>query len=288
MEYATYLKALNGRLEQNETTRELFRQIKGIEGEELIKQILDQELKLNYVHDIELDINNKVQIDFLIVDDEKIMNLEIKHYKGDYYIIDNQLKNSYGNIFQTPFQQMKRAEFELELMKSKLDIKRTVESYLIFTNPTFTLHTEIPHRNQVLLPTELHKIPKLIKNYKIEENKIILNRIKTLKKDFSKIYPKNLLPFDQINPGLRCPQCRKIGHIQLNSHKRFGECMYCSKKIARQLLYLENLKELYILKNEPFTLKEAQIWCDGNEWAIRKLCNKYFKKEGQRKIQYYI
>lgn len=95
MEYATYLKALNGRLEQNETTRELFRQIKGIEGEELIKQILDQELKLNYVHDIELDINNKVQIDFLIVDDEKIINLEIKHYKGDYYIIDNQLKNSY-------------------------------------------------------------------------------------------------------------------------------------------------------------------------------------------------
>lgn len=71
MEYATYLKALNGRLEQNETTRELFRQIKGIEGEELIKQKLDQELKLNYVHDIELDINNKVQIDFLIVDDEK-------------------------------------------------------------------------------------------------------------------------------------------------------------------------------------------------------------------------
>src|SRR5699024_12247306 len=121
------------------TNRELFRQIKGIEGEELIKQILDQELKLNYVHDIELDISNKVQIDFLIVDDEKIINLEIKHYKGDYYIIDNHLKNSYGNIFQTPFQQMKRAEYELELMKSKLDIKRTVESYLIFTTPTFTL-----------------------------------------------------------------------------------------------------------------------------------------------------
>lgn len=103
MEYATYLKALDGRLVQNETTRELFRQIKGIEGEELIKQILDRELKLNYVHDIELDINNKIQIDFLIVDDEKIINLEIKHYKGDYYIVDNQLKNSYGNVFQTPF-----------------------------------------------------------------------------------------------------------------------------------------------------------------------------------------
>src|SRR5699024_10203750 len=138
MEYATYLKALNGRLEQNETKRELLRQIKRIEGEELIKQILDQELMLNYVHDIELDINNKVKIDFLIVDDEKIMNLEIKHYKGDYYIIDNQLKNSYGNIFQTPFQQMKRAEFELELMKSKLDVNGTAQPQPTTTNPTFT------------------------------------------------------------------------------------------------------------------------------------------------------
>ncbi|WP_237727764.1 nuclease-related domain-containing protein [Mammaliicoccus vitulinus] len=274
MEPITYFQAIDNRIEEHETTKEIYTQLKGEEGERIVKSILDQGLKLNYEYNLRLDIKNKVQIDFLVVDDEKMINLEIKHYHGDYYIVDNQMKNSYGNIFPTPFQQMRRAEYELEMMKSKLHINREIESYLIFTNPTFTIHTEIPNRNQVLLPTELHKIPKLFKNYKTHENKSILNKIKTLQQDFSQIYPKSLIPFAKITPGLRCPHCRKVGHINIDERMRHGQCMYCSTTTTRQSLYLENLKELYVLKNEPFTLKEAEAWCGGNRYAINTLKKK--------------
>lgn len=64
--------------------------------------------------------------------------------------------------------------------------------------------------------------------------------------------------------------------------------MYCSRHIQRQLLYLENLKELYLLKNGPFTLKEAELWCGGDRWAIRQICNKYFKKEGDYMYRYFL
>lgn len=141
----SYFNAVNNRIEQNETTREIYRQMKGAEGEKIVKAILDKEHTLSYEYNVQLYIKNKIQIDFLVVDDDKIFNLEVKHYKGDYYIDDNQIKNNYGNIFPTPFQQIKRTEFELEFVKAKLNIKRNIESYLIFTNPTFTLHSEIPN-----------------------------------------------------------------------------------------------------------------------------------------------
>lgn len=184
MELTLYNKAIFGRIDANQDTQEIYRQIQGEEGEQIVQQMLDKELKLNYVHNIELNIKNQIQLDFLIVDDDKMINLEVKHYKGDYYIIDNQMKNSYGNIFQIPFSQMKRAEYELELIKSHLNIKRDIISYLVFTNPTFTLHSDIPNRKQVLLPTELHKIPRLFNNFKVDENRAILNKIKTLNKTF--------------------------------------------------------------------------------------------------------
>ncbi len=64
--------------------------------------------------------------------------------------------------------------------------------------------------------------------------------------------------------------------------------MYCSRQIQRQLLYLENLKELYVLKNEPFTLKEAELWCGGDAHAIRRVCKRHFKKKGKHKSYFYL
>ena len=92
MELTRYNKAIFGRIDANQDTQEIYRQIQGEEGEQIVQQMLDKELKLNYVHNIELNIKNQIQLDFLIVDDDKMINLEVKHYKGDYYIIDNQMK----------------------------------------------------------------------------------------------------------------------------------------------------------------------------------------------------
>ncbi|WP_323703781.1 nuclease-related domain-containing protein [Mammaliicoccus sp. Dog046] len=287
MNQSLYFKALDNRLDDTHLHRDMYRQMKGVEGESKIAHILKQIPDLNYLNNVAFNIKNRIQIDFIIVDDEHIFHLEVKHYKGDYHIIDGQMKNEFGNIFDTPFKQMNRAAHELQLLTHELNITRPILSYLIFTNPTFTLHTEIPNRKQVFLPTELHKIPRLFKNFRSRENKEILNKIKTQQQDFSNIYPEINIPFEQIKPGLRCPHCRKIGHIQIDARMRYGFCLYCSTQTSRQKLYLDNLLELHILKREPFTLNDAERWCGGNKWAIRKLCNKHFKRKGQHTIQYF-
>lgn len=82
MELTRYNKAIFGRIDANRDTQEIYRQIQGEEGEQIVQQMLEQELKLNYVHNIELNIKNKIQLDFLIVDDDMIINLEVNTIKA--------------------------------------------------------------------------------------------------------------------------------------------------------------------------------------------------------------
>lgn len=282
-----YYMALEGRIDKDYVRKDLLNFLKGIEGESKIESILNQVKNLCYDYNLELDLQNRIQIDFLVVDDKNIINLEVKNYSGDYFIHNSQMRNEYGNAFNLPFHQINRTEYELEHIKSHLQIDREIKSYLIFTNPTFTLHTNIPHREKVLLPTELHKLPKKFQNYKIEENRKLLNKIITMKKDFSQVYPNTLVPFNDIKPGLRCQHCRKIGHIFLENRKRHGYCMHCTYQTTRQELYLHNLRELYVLKRKPFTINDAQRWCDnGNKDTIRLICRKHFKNEGKHSSFY--
>lgn len=82
MELTRYNKAIFGRIDANQDTQKIYRQIQGEEGEQIVQQMLEQELKLNYVHNIELNIKNKIQLDFLIVDDDMIINLEVNTIKA--------------------------------------------------------------------------------------------------------------------------------------------------------------------------------------------------------------
>ncbi len=82
MELTLYNKAIFGRIDDNQDTQEIYRQIQGEEGEQIVQQMLNKELKLNYVHNIELNIKNQIQLDFLIVDDDMIINLEVNTIKA--------------------------------------------------------------------------------------------------------------------------------------------------------------------------------------------------------------
>lgn len=56
MELTRYNTVIFGRIETNQDTQEIYRQIQGEEGEHIVKQILEHELKLNYIHNINLNI----------------------------------------------------------------------------------------------------------------------------------------------------------------------------------------------------------------------------------------
>ena len=290
MQNIVYFTSLINRIDKSSLDSQMATFLKGLEGEAIIYQKLKLINHLPFLYNIELNINNRVQIDFLVVSDDYVYHFEIKNYSGDYYIKNDQFINDYGSMFYTPFQQLYRANNELQLLLKKCEINREIKTILIFTNPTFTLKSQIPPQYEVLLPTELHKIQRLFKNYKIAENHRILKIIEEEKNTFSDIYQNNKrVPFDDIKHGLKCPYCKSVDKLNISEKKKSVCCTICSNKFSRRSIYLYNLKELFICKGEPFTLQDAERWCStNNKHTLRRICNKYFEIIEGKPRKYYL
>ncbi|MEB7657454.1 NERD domain-containing protein [Mammaliicoccus vitulinus] len=284
-----YLLAIKNRIIQEKLDEETRNYIKGLEGEVFVKRILDEYPDLNYLYDFHISHKNRVQIDFLIVTDDAILHFEIKHYSGDYTIKDSQLISEFGNMFFTPFQQLRRANHELNAIISHFNINKPLQSYLIFTNPKFTLKGSIPNHFNILLPTELHKFKYMFKNKNIIENAKILQLFQREHRDFSHVY-KNVkrVPMSCLRPGLKCPKCGSVSTIEIENRKKYFHCKYCNFEDKRNKLYLYNLIELYLCKGEPFTLVEAQEWCGvENKHTLRRICDKHFNSNGKKPKKYF-
>ena len=289
MDRQTYLLAIKNRIIQDRLDEDTRNYIKGLEGEIFIKRILDEYPDLHYLYDFHISHKNRVQIDFLIVTDDAICHFEVKHYSGDYTIKDEQLINRFGNMFYTPFQQLRRANHELNYLISHMNIHKPLHSYLIFTNHKFTLKGTIPNHFNILLPTELHKLKYILKNKNSLENENILHMFQREHSDFSHIY-KNIkkVPMSCLRPGLKCPKCKRLNTIEIEDHKKYLKCRLCDFKDIRQNVYLFNLLELYLCKGEAFILSEAQEWCGaGNRYTIRRVCDKYFSSTKKNPKRYY-
>lgn len=289
MNSQTYLLALKNRIIQDKLDEDTRNYIKGLEGELFIKGILDEYPDLHYLYDFHINYKNRVQIDFLIVTDDAICHFEVKHYSGDYTIKDGQLMNEFGNMFYTPFQQLRRANHELNHLISHLNINKPLHSYLIFLNPKFTLKGTMPNHFNILLPTELHKLKYMFKNNHTIENANIIHMFQQEHSDFSHLYNNiKKVPMASLSSGLKCPKCKRLNTIEVEERKKNLKCRLCDFKDIRQNVYLFNLLELNLCKGESFTLSEAQKWCGvENKYTIRRVCEKYFRSTNKNPKRYY-
>nr|WP_263312965.1 nuclease-related domain-containing protein [Mammaliicoccus sp. Marseille-Q6498] len=290
MDIYNYLLCLKSRLRLEQMDAETKNFIKGLEGEQQVENILKQVDNLSYCYNLSLNLKNRIQIDFLVITDQIIYHFEVKNYSSDYTFQDGYLSNDRGNKFNTPFQQLDRANQELNEIITHYNINRELKSYLIFPNSTFTLKLMTAPSCHLLLPTELHKLPKLFRNFKTKENRTILQIFENNRTDFSSIYNNiKSVPFEYIRGGLKCPNCKEIDCLKVNDKYMKLQCTNCLGIENRQYVYLYNLKELYFCKGEPFTVSEAEIWCRArNRDTIRRVCDKYFKVKGKKPKKYYL
>lgn len=285
-----YLDAITNRLNHVELDQITKSFLKGMEGEVILELILNQIHNLPYLYNLNLNYINQIQIDFLVIDDLYIYHLEVKHYSGDYRIQDDQFINQFGNMFNTPFAHIQRANFEIKQFIRHFNLNRELKSILVFTHPTFTLKSPPPSNVNVILPTELYKFKKMFKNFKTKENHQILSVFEENRADFSNIYNNiEKVPMKYIIPGLKCPKCKTINNLKVMHKKKFLYCVCCQSEWQRQYIYSFNLKELYICKKEAFTLKEAETWCGvSNTLTIRRVAEKYFKSVDKKPKKYYL
>lgn len=283
---ALYLKSLESRYDNDYETRN---KLMGLEGELIVNKTLVNINYVVYAHNLEFTVDMKFQVDFLIVHNNQISILEVKHYYGDFHFFNSYMQSSSNNTYPLPFMQLSIAKNNLQKLCNEININLPIQEYLIFSNPTFTAQSTIPNKSQVLLRSEFYKFSKLFQSFQVAKDKAILNQILQKQKRFSQQFKSiKKTEFSLIMKGIKCPNCKNLNTMVVEKRKKTTTCICCEKDFKRNELYYFNIRELAVIKGEEgFTLAEAMEWCDAeNIYTIRRVCNKYFESKGQRYKKY--
>src|SRR5699024_5456726 len=95
-------------------SNQLIRESSGYEGECVLSQHFVENLNVEYItlYDLHLEENQKeFQIDCLLILQDEIYVIEVKHYRGEYEIVRNDWRNIHnGYLIETPLVQLNRAK----------------------------------------------------------------------------------------------------------------------------------------------------------------------------------
>ncbi|MDP4162651.1 MAG: nuclease-related domain-containing protein, partial [Bacillota bacterium] len=156
------LRILNTRMELTTEAQKYYLHLeKGFEGEvqfDLLTEKIQSDCLI--LNDLLLEVNNtKFQIDSLIIYQELIYNFEIKTNEGDYYYEADKLFMISGKEIKNPLDQSKRSSSLLRQLLQNQGFNLTIESYVIFINPEFTLY-QAPQNLPFVYPTQLNRFMK--------------------------------------------------------------------------------------------------------------------------------
>ena len=287
-----YWLALEHRVtEDREVLKKISKIKSGIAGELKFKFFLDKVPNLPYLNNFYLNEQYPIEIDFLVCLKGKIIIFEIKHFAGDYRFEDSVLVGYNDQKFPSPFQQIVRQENEVNRVLAGSNHMRAIESYLVFCSDRCTVSGEIPNRSQVILPTEIHKLNFILDGRVSQKDWHTLELIRSNSIDFFKNYnePK---PYNHTNvkKGLKCPKCYHINTIEISYKKKYVWCKACEQEQRLQEVIRYSLKELQYIKSDAFTVNEGSAWCEGviNPMSVRRVCERYFKKEKRGKSFHYF
>ena len=288
-----YVDALRGRIDkipdQLEELYAIWKQ--GYIGEKEFSEILNEQKSETWLHDLQFKNYNQVQLDFIVVTDEAIILFEIKNYTGDYYYENGKLFRSTGYVAKDLIHQFEVSDKTLKRIVKKYKIDRKVISYIVFINPTFTLYGDLRSRINILLYSELHKLKDMFgANFKYDENVWICKKLKSLHQPFitSYLYFEKV-EFSKVIGGLKCISCNKIIEpSEIFNVRKYVKCKKCGTISSRYSIVLQSLKELYLLKGEPFSINEAEKWTGVSNSAIKRILYKKFKRIGNYKNSKYV
>ncbi|MFD2130261.1 nuclease-related domain-containing protein [Pseudogracilibacillus auburnensis] len=139
---------------------------KGYIGERKFYNLLCNFSSTNQIElfDLLLESNNtEFQIDSLIISENTIFCLKVKHFEGDFYLErDKWYAVASGKEIRNPLLQLQRTDYLFKQLLQNLNVHTTVKSYIIFINEEFTLY-QSPLNEPIIFPIQLKRfIKKLI------------------------------------------------------------------------------------------------------------------------------
>ncbi|KAA9014048.1 nuclease-related domain-containing protein [Niallia endozanthoxylica] len=291
------LRSLNIRMQLSSSEKQYYTNLeKGYEGEKKFEAIL-LESKLNdfIVSDLLLEKNNSsYQIDSLLISQKTIYLFEIKNFAGDYYIEMDAWYSKSGSEIKNPFDQLKRNESLLRRLLHDFSLSSTitVEPYLLFINPEFTLY-QAPLHLPAIFPTQLNRF---IDKLKIQSKSSKLNR--TYQKLAEQLVSLHLVKprisripeykFDHPKKGIICGSCCSSISVIIENKVI---CHVCGYRESVDSTILRSVEEFVLLfPDRKITTNDIFEWCQviESKKTIRRVLKKNFHYIKQARFSYFI
>ena len=286
------LKALNPRMTLEEKDKQyLINLTKGFEGEVMfdgyLKRIVTQSLILN---DLLLEQHHShFQIDSLMISQSLSYLFEVKNFEGEYYFDGDTFRKINGTEVKNPLLQLERNLSLLRQFFNYFGFKISIEPYLVFVNPDFTLYNA-PLNRRIILPTNLNRFIHQLNSNKSTlnnqhsklSNKLLSSHL--TKSPFTKV-PK--YEYSQLKKGVFCHSC---GKAMEEYSGRVFMCNNCSVKENTKSALIRSVKEFNLLNPlEKMSTNIVYEWCGGvfPKKTIRQVMKENFITSGYGQWSYY-
>jgi hypothetical protein len=239
----------------------------GIGGEQQVAEVLQRytfPFKNNISHDLSLSSDTYFQMDHFFKTPYFGLILETKNMAGSLEFRDNppQLiqKREDGQIkyYESPVVQLERNMELISAWLSHRNIDFPLYGAIVLAYPK--QHVEIPPPNTKILFPNL--IPPFIKSLPQQGTRLDTPTFNKLSSDLLKSHqtyiPKPIcesyqIPLGDIQPGVRCASCGKIGMIKL---PRTWNCPIC--KVNNHLAHQGTLVEWFLVVKRTITNRECR------------------------------
>ncbi|KAA1042373.1 NERD domain-containing protein [Macrococcus equipercicus] len=288
-----YYNALHNRTPLSDNQREDYHtHFKGYEGEKQFIRLLSEFPDAVVLWDLTFRSKYKgmAQFDIIVIHGNTVTHYDIKNYKGIFTMNDRLLVNSYGRNFKNPDDQLSRAHHILEDVIAQSGERYIIESYLVFINEYFHLRSNNDNprwlfRSMVHSHLKKFREPNLL----IEDNKSLGSYFLAANMPELDFNPIERSEFSMQMKGMKCLHCNYMIKA-ITSRTKYHTCTNCGSSTAIKRITFHNLRDLYHLKGDAFTINEAMEWCCGiSRASISRVLAEHFKKTGLSKAtKYYL
>lgn len=289
------LSYLNTRMDlQPHDKKNLNNLKKGYEGERKFSLLLEEDLSSQCIriYDLLLESNRtEFQVDNLLIYQNTIYMNEVKYYKGDFVVKDdNWYLVAPEKEIRNPMLQLQRSVFLLRQILQQIGANFQVEARLIFVHPEFTLY-QAPYDNSFVFPTQLNqyiqklnKTPSKLtdKHHNLAEQ-FMRRHITTSKHERLPDYH-----FDQLKKGIVCSSCK--GFMEAFTIYKL-QCENCGCVESTETGIMRSIIEFHTLfPNSRITTSVIHNWCNNihSKKGIRRILMKNMELVQNGRFSYYV
>ncbi|TYS57871.1 NERD domain-containing protein [Sutcliffiella horikoshii] len=274
--------------------KHLYALQKGYEGELLFDNVTSSVFSAEclILNDLLLPHNkNTFQIDTLIIAPETIYIIEVKNFDGDYFYEQDRLYTRVPphSEVTNPLIQLYRSESLFRQLLQQLGSNMTIQSFVVFVNPEFTLY-QAPINKQIVYPGQINRFLKSIRSMslKLDNNHYVLaDKIKSLHNPNAPFYFPPSYQYDELQKGVPCSYCDSL---EFATKGPYCYCLVCSKKETMEKRILRIIHDFTMLYPEmKITTNAIFDWGNAklSKRAIRRVLQKHLNTKGVHQWSYY-